>query len=318
MHPASSIILFTTASGLGYGLLFVLGLFTAFAEPAPSATFGFVALAIALGTVTVGLLSSTFHLGHPERAWRAVSQWRSSWLSREGVMALVTYLPAAWYGIGWVFFDTQVAGWQFSGVVTALGAVLTVVCTSMIYASLKAIPRWHNKLVPATYLLFALMSGLVWLDALLRVFGQGSETVTLLSSICIVVTLLTKRAYWLATDSAPPQATIGSATGLGGNGNVRLLEPPHSGPNYLLKEMGYQVARKHAEKLRKLAILLGFLAPVCLCALTLFLPTGVGAVTAVLAALSAQTGIVVERWLFFAEAQHVMGLYYGRPLGAAA
>ena len=315
MHPAGSIILFTTASGLGYGLLFVIGLFSAFTGAAPSAAFGAVALAIALGTVTIGLLSSTFHLGHPERAWRAVSQWRSSWLSREGVMALLAYIPAVYFAAGWIFFDTVIAGWQASGVLTALLALLTVVCTSMIYASLKAIPRWHNCWVPANYLLFALMSGILWFDALLRVFGYVHSGITVIATICVIAALLAKWVYWRSIDNATPVATTATATGLGTEDNVRLLESPHSGGNYLLNEMGFQIARKHAEKLRKLAILLTFLLPVCLCAVALLSSGIIATVAIVLAAVTAQTGITVERWLFFAEAQHVMALYYGRSLG---
>jgi DMSO reductase anchor subunit len=82
--------------------------------------------------------------------------------------------------------------------------------------------------------------------------------------------------------------------------------------------MGFRIARKHAAKLRRLTTLIAFQVPLGLCVVTLLLPSGVGTVTAVLAALVAQTGIVIERWLFFAEAQHVMGLYYGRPLDSAA
>lgn len=315
MHPAGSIILFTTASGLGYGMLFVIGLYAALSGTMPSPVFGAVALGIALGTVTVGLLSSTFHLGHPERAWRAVTQWRSSWLSREGVMALLAYIPAVYFASGWIFFDTEIAAWQASGVLTALLAVLTVACTAMIYASLKAIPRWHNFWVPVNYLLFALMSGVLWFDALLRVFGYAQSYLTLIATICVIAALLAKWAYWRSIDTAKPVATIASATGLGTEDNVRLLESPHTGGNYLLNEMGFRIARKHAVKLRKLAILLTFLLPVCLCAIAL-LSSGMTATAAiVLAALAAQIGITLERWLFFAEAQHVMALYYGRPLG---
>lgn len=316
MHPAGSIILFTTASGLGYGLLFITGIYAALVPNSPSPTFGLAALGIALGTVTLGLLSSTFHLGHPERAWRAVSQWRSSWLSREGVLALVTYVPAAYFAIGWVFLDTDIGAWRTSGILSALLAILTVISTSMIYASIKSIPRWHNCWVPATYLLFALLSGLLWFDALLRLFGHTQQNITLLATGCVVVALLAKWAYWRKTDNDAPVATIGTATGLGAK--VTMLEPPHTGENYLLKEMGFQIARKHAVKLRRAAIFLTFLIPFCLCVLTLLTSGTTATFSAILAAIIAQTGIVVERWLFFAEAQHVMSLYYGRELGNEA
>src|SRR6266702_1302037 len=76
---------FTTSSGVGYGLLAWIGLLAPIGALPLTRQFGAVSLLLALGCITAGLLSSTLHLGHPERAWRAISQWRSSWLSREGV-----------------------------------------------------------------------------------------------------------------------------------------------------------------------------------------------------------------------------------------
>src|ERR1700757_3462477 len=106
MHPALSIIFFTTSSGAGYALLMLLGLGAPLGLVPPSASFGFAAIAIAVLLAAGGLASSAFHLGRPERAWRAFSQWRSSWLSREGVFSVLTFLPVAIFGIGWGFFDT--------------------------------------------------------------------------------------------------------------------------------------------------------------------------------------------------------------------
>ncbi|MGE0726177.1 MAG: DmsC/YnfH family molybdoenzyme membrane anchor subunit, partial [Alphaproteobacteria bacterium] len=94
MHPALSVIVFTTASGAGYGLLALLGLLAPFGLVPASTWFGLAATGLALVAVAGGLLSSTLHLGHPERAWRAMSQWRSSWLSREGLAAVVSFFPA--------------------------------------------------------------------------------------------------------------------------------------------------------------------------------------------------------------------------------
>src|SRR5216110_3893693 len=102
MNPAYSVILFTTASGAGYGLLALLGLVGFNHGPASSLWFGATALVIALGLITLGLLSSTFHLGRPERAWRAFSQWRSSWLSREGFLSVLTYPAALAMASGWI------------------------------------------------------------------------------------------------------------------------------------------------------------------------------------------------------------------------
>ncbi|MCK5623016.1 MAG: dimethyl sulfoxide reductase anchor subunit, partial [Alphaproteobacteria bacterium] len=105
MHPAFSVIFFTTASGAGYGLLVWLGVFGALGLLPPDRWFGVTAFGLAFGLVTAGLLSSTFHLGHPERAWRALTQWKTSWLSREGVVAVLTYIPTGLYAIGWIFLE---------------------------------------------------------------------------------------------------------------------------------------------------------------------------------------------------------------------
>lgn len=312
MHPASSIILFTTASGLGYGLLFVTGLYTAFGLMPQNIWFGMITLGLALALVTLGLMSSTFHLGHPERAWRAFSQWRSSWLSREGVLAVATYIPAGLLAIGWMFEVMTGGLLRLCGLFAALGAVVTVYCTSMIYASLQAVPRWHNPWVPATYLLLATMTGLIWFDALLRLFGMGHIAVTAIATLLIAGAWVVKSAYWASIDSAPPTASAATATGLTADGDVRLLESPHTTANYLMQEMGFTVARRHARKLRRLAILCAFLLPLLLETVATIVPALVGTIAVCLAAGLTMLGVVIERWLFFAEAQHAVTLYYGK------
>src|SRR5262245_43429558 len=144
MHPAFSVILFTTFSGAGYGLLFLIGILSSTTLLPESRWFGSLAIGVSLGLVSFGLIASTFHLGHPERAWRAFSQWRSSWLSREGVLSLSVFVPAGIFAIAWLFFGQKLA---WAGWLSALLAGVTIYCTAMIYASLKPIPRWHNRWV---------------------------------------------------------------------------------------------------------------------------------------------------------------------------
>jgi sulfite dehydrogenase (quinone) subunit SoeC len=312
VHPAPSIVLFTTASGAGYGLLFVL----AIAEPVDllptRGRFGLTALVVALGLITLGLTASLFHLGHPERAWRALSQWRSSWLSREGVAALLTYLPALVLGAGWALAQTT-AGWLIPvALLTALGAALTVYCTGMIYASLKPVREWHHPLVPAIYLAFALMTGALLQHALLALVGAPRGWSGILALVATMLAFGLKAAYWRKVARAGPGPTPESATGLGALGEVRMLDPPHTQTNYLLEEMGYRVARRHAAKLRLYAWLLGF-AGASLLTLLALISSGTLALTfALLAALSGLAGVIIERWLFFAEATHTVILYYGR------
>lgn len=289
MHPAPSVIVFTTLSGLGFGLLFWLGL----GLPAVTGWFalGFFALAHALAVG--GLMASTLHLGHPERAWKAFSQWRSSWLSREGVCAVSALIVMAAYGAGPVFFDTRLAALGGLGAALSLATVGT---TAMIYAQLRTVPRWNTPLTPALLLAISVSGG-----ALLA--GQTGAALILLPVAAVVQVL-----WWVRGDTA--LATSGTdmaaATGLGGIGTVRAFEPPHTGPNYLLREMVHQVGRKHARKLRAITFVLGYGLPVVL----LLLPFS--HVLAAVAAVSHLAGIAVSRWLFFAEAEHVVGLYYGK------
>lgn len=311
MHPALSVILFTTASGAGYGLLFLCGVLAPLGLLPRDPWFGVVALGLALLLITAGLLSSTVHLGHPERAWRAVTQWRTSWLSREGIAALLTYLPAGIFGIGWVFFADTGGLFALCGLLAAAMSVVTVYCTGMIYASLKPVHQWCNAHVVPVYMALALMSGALWLNALLQLWAWPSVVVAAAAAFAIPLAVWLKERYWRFIDGGAAASTPESAVGLLGRGKVRALDPPHTGANYLLREMGFAIARKHALKLRRTTLGLGFVAPLVLTLLAALLPGAIGTVAALLAVASATAGVLVERWLFFAEAKHSISLYYG-------
>jgi DMSO reductase anchor subunit len=308
MRPSASIILFTTAAGAGYGMLFWLGLLRPLGLVPAGGAFGLIALGIALFLVTLGLLSSTLHLGRPERAWRAFSQWRSSWLSREGVAAVATYPLAGLFGLA------VLLGWEgaaaVAGLLAAAGAATTVYCTGMIYASLRPVRQWRHPLVVPGYLLLAAFSGATLLAMTAAYWGRAAAP-ALLAALGAAAAILLKRAYWRDIDTAPPVATVESATGLGAIGPTRPLDPPHTETNYLLREMGFRIARKHASKLRRIALGAGFAAPLALAVLALLaggtlLPVLLLSAAATLAIL----GLLVERWLMFAEATHTITLYY--------
>ena len=270
MHPAPSVILFTTFSGLGFGLLAWLGL----GYPAVTGLTAFIFFTIAYACAVGGLMASAFHLGRPERALKAFTQWRTSWLSREAVMSVAALLVMGVYAIGTIFFATALP-W-----VGALGAVLcllTVFTTSMIYTQLKTVPRWHTPLTPVMFLAMAVAGG-----ALL--------------------------ATWVHGDSAFARSgtTLETATGLGTIGTPRAFEPPHTGTNYLLREFVFVVGRKHGMKLRIIAFALAIALPVIL----LLVPFSHW--LALVAVISHVAGVLVARWLFFAQAEHVVGLYYGK------
>lgn len=312
MHPALSVIVFTVASGAGYGLLFLLGIGGAGGWLPSERWFGVTSFALSLGAITLGLLSSTFHLGHPERAWRAVSQWRSSWLSREGLASLIAYVPAAIFGLGWIAFGRNSGAWGLFGLIAAAWAAITVYCTGMIYASLKPIQRWHNGYVVPCYLLLAMMTGAVWLNALAHLFGLASDWLTLVVVGSLGIGWPVKLAYWRFIDRTRSESTAESATGLGHLGKVRLLDAPHTEDNYLTREMGFRIARKHAYRLRAFATIFAFVLPFLLTAATVALVQPVAGLATVLAAVFVTVGVLIERWLFFAEAKHTVTLYYGQ------
>ncbi len=310
MHPASSILVFTTASGAGYGLLCLLGLAGALQLVPPVRWLGVTGLGLALGLIALGLAASTFHLKHPERAWRALSQWRSSWLSREGVAALATFVPAGLFALGWVGLGDTGGIWALFGLLAAAGAVVTVYCTGQIYASIKPIRQWHHPKVVPIYLALALATGALWLTALLRLFGLPALWPVLLALTALLFAWGLKLLYWRDPVGGDPGPSLETATGLGDPGRVRPLDPPHTESNYLMQEMGFRVARKHAERLRRLALLFGAAIPAA--ALVLLFAAGgtLGIVLAFAAALSGLLGTLIERWLFFAEAIHTVMLYY--------
>lgn len=289
MHPAPSVIIFTTLSGLGFGLLFWLGL----GRPMVTGWIAFGYFVVAYALAVGGLLASTFHLGHPERAWRAFTQWRSSWLSREGVCSVIALVLMAFFALGLVFFDTR---WGWLGILGAVASLGTVFTTSMIYAQLKTVPRWNTPLTPLLFMMLSLAGG-----ALLA--GQG-----FLALLLVPTAAAAQLAWWYRGDSALKQSgsNLATATGLGDRGEVRAFEPPHTGTNYLLREFVHVVGRKHAIKLRMIALGAAYMLPF------VFLLMPFSWVLIGLAVISHLVGVAASRWLFFAEAEHVVGLYYGK------
>jgi DMSO reductase anchor subunit len=318
MRPAYSIIFFTSASGAGYGLLVWLAC-AHLAGITPGNLVSLVTGLAALALITGGLLSSTAHLGHPERAWRAFSQWRSSWLSREGVLAMLTYLPAVVLVAGMSLPDAVPAVPQSIAIVTIVFSAATVASTAMIYASLRPIPRWSNGYVLPLYLLYAVTSGGLLLNLALSIGGVQWPPLRPAVLCLLVLTWGVKWLYWRFIDRQQIASTTATATGLTGLGEVRQLEAPHTSDNYLLHEMGYAVARKHATRLRRMAVLLGFGAPAVALAATLAVGANVLSVAVEAIGVTAGlAGIVIERWLFFAEARHLVTLYYDRGAATGA
>ena len=330
MHPAKSVIFFTTASGAGYGLIAIIiianlsGLITA--------NIGFdifsyqlLSFIIAFGLITAGLLSSTFHLGQPKRALMSFSQWRTSWLSREAVMAVITYIAAGVYGLYFCFSPDILSSKPIViliAIAALLSCVTTIYCTSMIYASLKPIHAWANKFTPIGYLIFGLMGGAIILAVILHIYDKANITIDIAVVVFSIIGLIFKLRYWYFIDHSNSISTIHSATGLGNISKknkdgkiakINMLEAPHSQNNYLLNEMGFKIARSHAKSLRRLTVILSFIAPMVLFMLVITINQNmlISQIMTINALFLTAIGIFCERWLFFAEAKHTVTLYYG-------
>ena len=289
MHPAPSIVLFTTLSGLGFGMLAFLGLDV----PAPRGLTAFVFFAIAYVLAVGGLVASAFHLGRPERALKAFTQWRSSWLSREAWAAILALVIMGFYGLGLVVFDMR---WRILGVSGGVLALATVFATSMIYMQMRTVPRWNHWSPPVLFLGYAVAGG-----ALMT--GRVTLAIWLLPLVALVQVMA-----WSSQDRRESRSDtdIATATGLGHLGSVRAFEPPHTGDSYLTQEMVFRIGRKHARVLRVLSVALSSGLPV------VFLLLPFHHLFAAVAVLSHLAGVLIQRWLFFAEARHVVGFYYGR------
>jgi DMSO reductase anchor subunit len=183
----------------------------------------------------------------------------------------------------------------------------------MIYASLKPIAQWSSRYTLPGYLIFAAMTGSVLCNALLWLFGEPFSPLQLLAIALTAAAWAWKVATWRHNDGLGVGTTLNSATGLTG-GEIRSIEWPHTAENYILKEMGFRIARKHGARLRAITQFLAFALPILLLAGALGLDDMalLPAALSVAATVAQLAGILAERWLFYAEAKHTVALYYGR------
>ena len=306
MRPTFAIIFFTVVSGCGFGLLFFGSAILCVSPTLLSRAAALCVLALGAAFAAAGLLSSMLHLGQPRRAWRALSQWRSSWLSREGVASLATFIPTA---ILFFLVWRESAGLRVVAPFVAVLSVITVICTSGIYTSLKPIRAWSNAWVLPSYLALGAASAACWLW-LVSAALDGTTFAACFVVAFVLIGACIKVGYWRFVDTHLGDSTPESATGLGAFGKVESFEAPHTEDNYLTREMGFVLARKHAAKLRAIAFVT-FAAVPAMCAAVSLL-SGFSIAPAAIASASVLLGLFVERWLFFAQARHKVMLFYTR------
>ncbi|WP_019658212.1 dimethyl sulfoxide reductase anchor subunit family protein [Variovorax atrisoli] len=306
MHPAFSILFFTTLAGAAQGLVFALALAVLCGlELAP----GFLGLALGVAEVLLaaGLAASFMHLGRKTRAWRAVLMWRTSWMSRE-----VIVLPAfiALVALWWLSLRAGLgAPWSWLLPLLALGgALLLWYCTAMIYACLRFIEEWAHPLTIVNFTLIGLSSGLVLACAMAALAGEA-RFVQVFGSFSLGATL----AAWAARATAlrrnagiRHKSTLQSATGIRTQKLVQKSMGMSAG-SFNTREFFHGTSLAVLGNMKLGFLLLAFVLP----ALLLAWGTAVGgALPWVLAALVQAPGLLAERWFFFAQARHPQNLYY--------
>jgi DMSO reductase anchor subunit len=313
VKPSISIVFFTVSSGAGLGLLSLVALAdlcTVQLLPMRAFTWG---IGLALALIVAGLASSALHLAKPSNAWRAFSRFRTSWLSREAVFAVASVAIALLY---WVAVANGVTG-ALRASLAVVGLVLSwmvLVCTGMIYASLKAIRQWHTRWTPLNYVLLGHWSGSVLLLGLARLFAPDSAPFAWLAGGIGIAALFVKVGYWRAAANDATALTLERAIGVREGvhppgmtiARARLLDAGHSHRTFLTDEFGFSLARRHAKALRIVAIGFGFGLP----AAWVLAPGGDGG-WMIAAVAFCIMGLLAERWLFFAEARHTVRLYHG-------
>lgn len=299
MHPAFSVLFFTVTSGFGYGFLFCLLLNQSMGWLSLERQTFLSCVAIATIVFTLGLLSSTQHLANPKNAWRSFVRFRTSWLSREAVLAIIGY-PIFTLAVAALYFDWPSGVISLTVAISLLLIVALVYCTAMIYASLKTIPQWHTAWVPVAFMLFAASSGLVCLGQAL----EWQSPVLKFGVLLLLAVSLVVKLFYFRYVGKPTRSSINTATSFS-QAKVTLFDSGHSSKNFLQREFVYEVGPQTTTLARVVSLLLAFVVPAILIGVWL------SPISAWVAIASMYIGLLLERWLFFVEAKHVVRHYYG-------
>ncbi|MCP3708818.1 dimethyl sulfoxide reductase anchor subunit [Paraburkholderia sp. CNPSo 3274] len=314
MRPAFSVVFLTTLSGAGQGLLIALFGVEWLSRLHPEwTTWQLVptqfyvcgaALAVTLGVL--GLVASIFHLGHPERAWRAIAMWRTSWLSRE-CLALPVFLATTFlYGLAhWMH-----ASWSLAiGVVAVLASASLFICTAMIYACLRFLQEWATPLTLVNFVLLGCASGFTIATASAAWLAPGIVPgLGFAAGVLIVAACVSRVAALARNQRLHPRSTLQSATGIRA-GKVRQISRGFTASAFNLHEFFHGQSDTVMQWVKWGFLAGAFLVPLALLAMALHT---LSATLLVAACIVQYAGLVGERWFFFAQARHPQNLYYQR------
>ncbi len=322
MHPAFSVIFLTTLIGVGQGLFLALATAQVYSivnlvSVKEIASFYSDGSLIALIFLIAGLIASMFHLGHPERAWRAATQWRTSWLSRE-VIALPVFmffvsLYAAIHAFNWdftLFKINEQIDIDLSILIAVIGSLACFTlffCTGMIYACIKFLQEWATVLTLVNFTLLGMASGFVFATVL--AFFKAPELLNLFAGWAIVFTLIaliTRIASLIRNHRIKPKSTPKSAIGIR-HSKIRQTAQGAMGGSFNTREYFHGKTEKLVKTIKWFFIILVFPIPLLLLTIGLIFDLSMAFI---LAAIIQYIGLIAERWFFFAQARHPQNIYY--------
>ena len=322
MHPAFSVIFLTTLIGVGQGLF--LAIFTGQSYSAvellpsgDSIEFYATGSMLALAFLFAGLIASLFHLGHPERAWRAATKWRTSWLSREVIaLPLVMFFIFIYSLMHYFSWDTMLftsktgARLQLSLVIGGLGVIATFalfLCTGMIYAAIKFLQEWASPLTVINYLLLGTASGFILATAFSAYTAPGLvKFYGIWATIITLAALITRSASLLRNARIKHKSSMQTAIGIRHN-QIQQKAMGFMGGSVNTRDFFHHQSRLLMKSIKWIFMVLTFFLPL------LFLWSGIeqlNGITLIIAFLIQYLGLIAERWFFFAQANHPQNLYY--------
>ena len=300
---------------MAQGAIVSLAVLNSGPDQLPSELLNVYVFPIILALLIGGLVASTFHLGHPERAWRAVMMWRTSWLSRE-VLILPAFiaLTALAYYFSW---EARVPNWLW--LVLSIAALLLWICTAMIYQCIRFIQEWAHPTTMANFIVLGLSSGWFLLMTLLCLWSivhpqQALVTATNIPGVAgftaflILLSLTLKLWIWKRNRRLKPKSNLQSATGIK-TGFVRQISMGMMGGSFNTREFFHQQSVFFVANIRKIAFFGTYLVPVLLLTIAV---SNADLSWLMIAFVVHCAGLIAERWLFFAEANHPQNLYYQR------
>ena len=309
MQPNFSLIFFTIFAGMAQGLIVSIALLNFRATLLPSEFLAWLALPVALVLLVIGLLASFFHLGHPERAWRAMLMWRTSWLSRE---VLVLPLFIAVTALAWLFtIKQQQATWLWLTLIIL--AIALWVCTAQIYQCIRFIQEWASPLTLVNFMALGLASDWLLLASLIAIWPPIIPVIepSLLAGfgfILLFACLNIKLWIWRRNQGLKPISNLNSATGIK-NPKLRQTSMGLMGGSFNTREFFHQQSNLVIGNLRKIIFFNVYFLPMIVLAYAISTQSYGWIVAAFVIHCS---GLIAERWMFFAEANHPQNLYYQR------